>query len=432
MSEDWSALTPQVAQKERTLHHSRDLVGSRFRDIDFQCGLDSAFAACGRDLGRKADVIATAARIIDGDADSWIDEWMGTAGSVWAAAVEAELNGRLSEAYTAYRHASTYYAAALDRVFHSSEPERQPAIWQRQRECWERALALGPAPVEHLRIPFGAVTLPGFFFPAPGADKGAARPLLIVNNGLDRPTSQTWAYGNDLAGVCGCHWMTFDGPGQQAMLYEQGGVLCRPDWETVLSAVIDAVLMRPDVDPPRVAAIGIGHGGYLVTRALCFEHRLAAGVVDPGIVDLSTLWGERLPPQMIGRLDDGDRLAFDREMRLTELFSPESAATLRMTSQAFDVDGRTRFDLYKQISEYRLGNELSSMTTPLLIVDDGHTGPWPGQSRLLNKRLPATSTLIHPTVPGDTGGLRSGLPRSDRRIKDWLIERLAVPGRQGG
>ena len=50
--------------------------------------------------------------------------------------------------------------------------------------------------------------------------------------------------------------MTFDGPGQQAMLYEQGGVLCRPDWETVLSAVIDAVLMRPNVDPPRVAAIG--------------------------------------------------------------------------------------------------------------------------------------------------------------------------------
>ena len=97
--------------------------------------------------------------------------------------------------------------------------------------------------------------------------------------------------------------------------------------------------------------------------------------------------------------DDGDRLAFDREMRLTELFSPESAATLRVTSQAFDVDGRTRFDLYKQISEYRLGNELSSMTTPLLVVDDGHTGLWPGQSRLLRKGLPATSTLIRPHRP---------------------------------
>ncbi|MGO9753105.1 MAG: alpha/beta hydrolase family protein [Solirubrobacteraceae bacterium] len=431
MSEDSSVFTPQVAQKERTLRHSHDMVEPRFRDIDFQHGLDTTLAACSQDMADEAEVIATAARIIDGDPDSWIDEWMGTAGSVWAAAAEAERNGYVLEACIAYRHASTYYAAALDRVFHSSEPERRPAIWRRQRDCWERALALGPTPVEHLRIPFGTGTLPGFFFPAPGADEGAARPLLIVNNGLDRPTSQTWAYAEDLASVCGCHWLTFDGPGQQALLYEQR-VSCRPDWETVLSAVIDAVLMRPDVDPSRVAAIGISHGGYLLARALCFEYRLAAGVVDPGIVDLAAPWVERLPPLMTGQLDGGDRLASDREMRLTELFSPESAATLRMTSQAFGVDGRTHFDLFKLISGYRLGNELSSMTTPLLIVDDGDTGPWPGQSRLLNKRLPTTSTLAHPAAPGHSGALRSCLPRSDRRITDWLIERLAVPDKQGG
>ena len=431
MSEDSSAFGPQVAQKERALGHSHDMMGPRFRDVDFQDGLDTALAACSQEMADEAEVIATAARMIDGDPDSWIDEWMGTAGSVWAAAAEAERNGYVREACTAYRHASTYYAAALDRVFHSREPERQPAIWRRQRDCWERALALGPTPVEHLRIPFGTVSLPGFFFPAPETDNGVARPLLIVNNGLDRPTSQLWAYGDDLAGVCGCHWMTFDGPGQQALLYERR-VLCRPDWETVLSAVIDAVLMRPDVDPSRVAAIGIGHGGYLLTRALCFEHRLAAGVVDPGIVDLAAPWVERLPRLTTGQLDGGDRLAFDREMRLTELFSPESAATLRVTSQAFGVDGRTRFDLFKLISGYRLGRELSSMTTPLLIVDDGDTGPWPAQSRILNERLPATSKLVRPSAPGHSGALRSGLPRSDRRITDWLIEHLAVPGRQGG
>lgn len=431
MPEDSNALAPQVAQKERTLHHSRNMVTSRFRDIDFQHGLDAALAACSQEMADEAEVIATAARIIDGDPDSWIDEWMWTAGAVWADAADAELDGRLSEGCTAYRHACTYYAAALDRVFHCSEPERQPAIWRRQRDCWERALALGPTPVEHLRIPFGTGTLPGFFFPAPGTDNGAARPLLIVNNDLDRPTSQVWAYGDDLADVCSCHWMTFDGPGQQATLYEQQ-VLCRPDWETVLSAVIDAVLMRPDVDPSRVAAIGIGHGGYLLTRALCFEHRLAAAVVDPGIVDLAAAWTDRLPPLLAGQLTDSDRLAFNRERQLTELFSPESAATLRMTSQAFGVENHTRFDLFKSISGYRLDAELSSMTTPLLIVDDGHTSPWPGQSQLLNKRLPATSTLLRPTVPGYTGTSGSGLPRSDRRITDWLIERLAVPGRQGG
>ena len=155
MPEDSNALAPQVAQKERTLHHSRNMVTSRFRDIDFQHGLDAALAACSQEMADEAEVIATAARIIDGDPDSWIDEWMGTAGAVWADAADAEQDGRLSEGCTAYRHACTYYAAALNRVFHCNEPERQPAIWRRQRDCWERALALEPTPVEHLRIPFG-------------------------------------------------------------------------------------------------------------------------------------------------------------------------------------------------------------------------------------------------------------------------------------
>lgn len=31
--------------------------------------------------------------------------------------------------------------------------------------------------------------------------------------------------------------------------------------------------MAADVDPRRIAVIGIGQGGYLVPRALAFEHR---------------------------------------------------------------------------------------------------------------------------------------------------------------
>ena len=51
MSEDSSALTPQVVRKERALRHSREMLAPHFRDIDFQHGVDSAFAACGRDMG---------------------------------------------------------------------------------------------------------------------------------------------------------------------------------------------------------------------------------------------------------------------------------------------------------------------------------------------------------------------------------------------
>jgi hypothetical protein len=135
---------------------------------------------------------------------------------------------------------------------------------------------------------------------------------------------------------------------------------------------------------------------------------------------------------MVRQLDQSDGSAFDREVRLTELFSPAAAATLRATGQAFGVDVRSRFDLFTLIRSYRIGKELSSVTTPLLIVDDGHTGPWSGQSRLLNERLGARSTLIAPAERARAGtGSRPGLPRSDRRITDWLNEHLAAHDQRG-
>jgi hypothetical protein len=87
--------------------------------------------------------------------------------------------------------------------------------------------------------------------------------------------------------------MTFDGLGQQGALFELG-MTCQPDWEAVLTPVLDTLIARSDVEPDRIAAIGIGHGAYLLIRAVCFERRLAAAVADPGIVDLAVAWLERL------------------------------------------------------------------------------------------------------------------------------------------
>ena len=159
---------------------------------------------------------------------------------------------------------------------------------------WERVVDLSPVAGERLAIPYETTTLPGFFFPAPGTQPSEPRPLVVVNHGLDTPTSCAWAHGGAEAGMSGYHWMTFDGPGQQAALYEQG-IACRPDWEAVLTPVLDALLVRPDVDPERVAVIGLGHGAYLVARALCFEHRFPAAIADPGIVDLGSSWIDLLP-----------------------------------------------------------------------------------------------------------------------------------------
>jgi hypothetical protein len=254
-----------------------------FLDFDFQFALECALGASYRRAADVGEVLATAARIGDGDSDSWVREWRATADRVWSAAVDAERGGRAISALTHYRLTATYFATALYRIEHSREAERELEIWRQQRACWDRAVDLcGQG--ERLAIGYEDTTLPGYFFRAPDAEPGEPRLLVIINNGSDGATSQMWVHGGAAASERGYPWMTFDGPGQQAALFEQG-IAFRADWEAVLTPVLDAMRERPDVERDRVAVIGISQAGYWVPRALAFEHRLAAAVVDPGVTE---------------------------------------------------------------------------------------------------------------------------------------------------
>lgn len=403
---------PRDSSSSTSAHDHLDPI--RFQDAGFRRGLRSALASCRHGTAALADVAATAGRLVDGDPDRWLDEWMATAGSAWA---QARAAGRVDDragALTRYRRAATYYALALRQILHSSEPERQLDIWRRQRACWDRVVDLSPVAGERLAIPYAEATLPGFFFRAPDAHPGEPRPIVLINNGLLSPTSHTWAHGGAAAAAHGYHWMTFDGPGQQAALFELG-MTCRPDWEAVLTPVLDTLIARSDVDPDRIAAIGIGHGAYLLTRALCFEHRLAAAVTDPGIIDLAVPWLELLSTPLRRHLAAADRTTFDREMHIAEMFSPTLSATLQLHGQPFHPDHRSRFDLFRTILAYRLGDELDRITTPLLVTDRGQQW-WPGQPQQLRTRCPGCDHV---------GGATS--PPLDIQVFGWLRERLDRP-----
>ena len=220
--------------------------------------------------------------------------------------------------------------------------------------------------------------------------------------------------------------MTFDGPGQQATLYEQA-IPCRPDWEAVLSPVLDAVLQRPDVDPNRIAAIGVSQAGYWIPRALAFEHRLTAAVIDPGVLDVSAPWLSSLPEVMRSQLKHRQHAAFDREMHLAELFSPATAATLRFRGKPYGLSRGSPFALYDSVSAYRLGDEIQQITTPLLITDPEGEQFWPGQSQQLYDRLPGPKQLLRFTSAEGANRHCEPLARAlrDTRIFDWLDNHLA-------
>lgn len=399
----------------------------QFKDEGFRFGLQLVLGAVYDQAADAGEALATAERIDDGDADSWVNEWLSTAGACWAAAREADQAGRKVSALAHYRRAATYYASALSQITHTahSSPGRELDVWRRQRDCWERVVDLQPTPGRRMTIPYEDTSLPGYFFPAPGLAPDERRPVVVLNNGSDAVTSQMWVEGGAAAARRGWHWMTFDGPGQQAALYEQG-LFFRPDWEAVLTPVLDAVLTRADVDAERVVVVGVSQGGYWVTRALAFEHRCRAAVVDPGVTDVSASWIGALPQAMRSQLRDGEQTTFDRELHLAELLSPATASTLAYRGRPYGVKGTSRFDLYQTVSRYRLDGEEKAITTPMLITDPENEQLWPGQSRELHQRLSGISRLV--PLPAHEGADGHGEPMArslrETRIYDWLEDQL--------
>jgi dienelactone hydrolase len=394
-----------------------------FTDEDFQFGLEMVLGGAYRQNTDIGESLATAERIPDGDADAWIREWIATADGARGAGETARHAGRRVTALSFYRRAATYYSTALyctaKATYFSAEQEL--ATWRRHRDCWEHVVDLSPVPGERLEIPYEETTLKGYFFRAPDAQPGERRPLVIMNNGSDGATSAMWGHGGAAAGEHGYHWMTFDGPGQQYALYEQG-IPFRPDWEAALTPVVDAMVARADVDSDRMAVIGISQGGFWVPRALAFEHRLAAAVADGGVVDISRSWLAPLPAALRELLETGQKDAFDAAVSKSEAANPAAAAALEFRGRPYGITSGSRYDLFEAVSAYRLGDEVNNITTPMLICDPDDDQFLPGQSQELCERLPGEKKLVRFTV--EEGAHRHcepmGLAVRDARVFDWL------------
>ena len=164
---------------------------------------------------------------------------------------------------------------------------------------------------------------PGYFFRSGPA--GVPRRTLIFNNGSDGSVVGAWTGGMADALERGWNAMTFDGPGQNAALVRQG-LAFRPDWEKVITPVVDFLSARADVDAARLALLGVSQGGYWVPRALAFEHRIAAAVTDPGVVDVSATILRHLPHTMIRLLEERNREKFDRDIDWTLRISPSTSS----------------------------------------------------------------------------------------------------------
>ncbi|WP_236793123.1 S9 family peptidase [Amycolatopsis sp. GM8] len=396
--------------------HHRVFTDGFFGDqgLDFQTrGVLGKTAHGAADAG---EVLATVARVRGHR--GWFTEWFATAERVEAIAVQARDQGHRVSAAEAFLRAATYWACALDAARESA----LRTTFRRHRACWDAFIAESAGAHLQVEVPYEGGTLPGYLL-RPDAS-GQARPTLVVTNGSDGAISDLWSGGGVAAALKrGWNAFVYDGPGQQSLLFERG-VPFRPDWEAVLGPVLDVVLARPDVDPDRTAGCGVSQGGYWLPRALAFEHRLRAAVVDPGVVDVSASWLKNLPASMVRQLDDGDRAGFLKGMGVAERL-PALRRTLEFRGRPYAR--ADWFDLFRTVREYKLDPaDAARITTPLLITDPEGEQFWPGQSRRLAGLVPGAELVAFTDAEGASWHCEP-LARllADQRMFDWLEERTA-------
>jgi alpha-beta hydrolase superfamily lysophospholipase len=369
------------------------------------------------------ETLTTFDRIVDGDLGPWAGEWEATADRVAAIGDDCVRRGHRISGRNALLRAATYYAACVLVADGCAEPEAVRArTFAAHRRRWEQYLGLLDNPPQPLEIPYGDTTMPGWFFAAPGE---GPKPTLVMVNGADGATSYLWpGYGSE-ASARGYHVVVFDGPGQQRMLFERG-VSFRPDWEHVVTPVVDATLKLPGVDPDRLALYAVSQGGYWAPRALAFEHRFAAAVLDDGVVDVSEAWHAMLPPQVRQLLDVGDRDAFNAAI---EAFPAHVKWMIDWRAKPF---GRpTYYDTFQEAARYKITPELAArITTPVLIADPDQEGYFAGQPQRLYDMIRCEKTHVRFTEAEGAAGHCEPMARAlaAQRFFDFLDDHVSFTG----
>ena len=336
------------------------------RDDLLDAQLVRAAGAAGAGGAQLGECLATATRIHGTDLNQWYLEWTRTAdvASAWGERLEA--NDERVSARESYFRACTYYRTAGSMLLGIPLDPRLVMSNSRQTEAFRRGAALLDVPPEIIEIPFEGTTLPGYFFRATGSRE--PRATVILTGGYDGTVEELYFYTGEAALARGYNVLAFDGPGQGAALIQQGLTL-RPDWETVVGAVVDYAVARPEILDDKIALIGLSLGAHLAPRAASGEHRLAACIADCGAYDLFEMAIDRIPHALAARVREGlpSAEALLRPILTTMLHKPTGGWGLRRMQLVHGINDP--IDLFNDLRNYTLVGRAENITCPTWVCN---------------------------------------------------------------
>jgi pimeloyl-ACP methyl ester carboxylesterase len=219
--------------------------------------------------------------------EDWLDAWSALGDRHAERAREAEAEGRSVTAGEAWLMAAVAHHFA--KFVWVLDEERTRPVHEKSVEALyaaHRALGTG---LERLEVPLDGASIVGNLRRPDGEN---APPLVLLIPGLDSTKEEFFTLENVFLRR-GMATFSVDGPGQG----ESASTFpIRRDYEVAVTAVLDHVAGRDDLDHDRVGAVGVSMGGYYAPRAAVYEPRLLAVAGISGPFNMGETWDD-LPPQ---------------------------------------------------------------------------------------------------------------------------------------
>lgn len=267
-----------ATEKEIDPHSSYVKFHFQDREMDFVFG--SMLLGATRNHGFEiGEAFYTATQIKDGDAASWQEQWIKTAGLVEARGRQALAGGHNVSAKDQFLRASYYYRAALISMHPEDSRFKETAL--KSRELLKKAGSFFDPQVEYIEIPFEGTVLPGYFRKA--AAGKTPRKTMIMIGGAETFAEDLFFYIADQAFDHGYNFLTVDLPGQGLLPF--AGKYFHRDMNISMKSVVDYALKRADVDPGRLAVYGYSTGGFVAPQAAMHIPQIKALAMSHCVVD---------------------------------------------------------------------------------------------------------------------------------------------------
>lgn len=229
------------------------------------------------------DFFRTTARIQKWD--EWCHEWVTTGDVHHDLAVKAQNKGNTISAGEAFIAAALCYH--FGKFLFQDHHDEYMSAANKSVEAFANGLKLLDPTGERVEIPFDSMTMIGTLRLPWDADKPS---LVLLLPGLDS-TKEEFFHWENVFLQRGLATFSLDGPGQGECGYNS---YIRPDYEAAVSAALDVLTKRKEIDPDRIGLAGVSLGGYYAPRAAAFESRVKAAVGNCGPYNFGANW-DNLP-----------------------------------------------------------------------------------------------------------------------------------------